>query len=251
VYRIVRKPQIVAHRGYSGVYPENTLCAIRGAITIGVDMVELDVRLSRDHVPVIFHSASLLSITACPRRVEELTAAELKTLDAGAWRGAAYCGERIPTLDEVLVLTRGKIPVNLDIKTPAAIEAVVALVQKHSMLDEVVLSGCTWADARRVRRLEPSLHVLLNVDGYLRTLLRILNTRLAFHLSRLQAYAAQPMGLNVSHHYGAERFIRDAAIHSLPVWTWTVDEPHRALQLARVGASSITSNWPDRIMAAL
>jgi glycerophosphoryl diester phosphodiesterase len=195
VYKIARKPQIVAHRGYSGAYPENTLCAIRGAITIGADMVELDVRLSRDHVPVIFHSASLLSITACPRRVEELTVAELKTLDAGAWRGAVYCGERIPTLEEALVITRGKIPVNLDIKTPAALESVVALVQKHCMLDEVVLSGCSWADARRVRQLEPSLHVLLNVDGYLRTLLRILNTRLALHLSRLQAYAAQPMGI--------------------------------------------------------
>ncbi len=250
MYRIARTPQVIAHRGYSGAYPENTLCAIRGAIAIGVDMVEVDVRLSRDRVPVIFHSPSLMPITACPRRVEELTVDELKTLDVGAWRGEVYCGERIPTLDEVLTLTRGRIPVNLDIKTPAAIDAVVARVQTHRMLDEVVLSGCTWAQARRVRQLEPGLHVLMNVDGYLRTLLRILSARLALFLSQLQARTAQPMGLNVSHHYAADRFIRDAATRNLPIWTWTVDEPQRARQLAGLGAISITSNWPDRIMAA-
>ena len=107
MYRIAHKSQVIAHRGYSGAYPENTLCAIGGAIAIGVDMVELDVRLSRDRVPVIFHSASLMPITSCPRRVEELTVDELKTLDVGVWRGDVYCGERIPTLDEVLTLTRG------------------------------------------------------------------------------------------------------------------------------------------------
>jgi len=63
VYRVERKPQVIAHRGYSGAYPENTLGAINGAIDLGVDMVELDVRLSRDCVPVIFHNSLLIP---CP-----------------------------------------------------------------------------------------------------------------------------------------------------------------------------------------
>lgn len=251
MYRVERKPQVIAHRGYSGAYPENTLGAINGAIDLGVDMVELDVRLSRDCVPVIFHNSLLMPITSCPRRVEELTVCELKTLDVGIWRGEIFRGEQIPTLDEVLALTQGRIPVNLDIKTPAAIGPVIARVQALRMLDEVVLSGCTWAHARRVRQLEPGLHVLMNVDGLLRTVLRILSARLALLLSQLQARTAQPMGLNIGHHYAAERFIRDAAAHDLPIWTWTVDEPRRAQQLAQLGAISITSNWPDRIMLAL
>ncbi len=251
MYRVARKPQVIAHRGYSGAYPENTICAINGAINLGVDMVELDVRLSRDHVPVIFHNTSLMPITSCPLRVDQLTVAELKALDVGIWRGETFRGERMPTLDEVLALTRGRIPLNLDIKTPAAIVPIIAGVQAHQMLDEVVLSGCTWAHARRVRQVEPGLHVLMNVDGYLRTLLRILSARMALLLSQLQARTAQPMGLNISHHFAAERFIRDAAACNLPIWTWTVDEPQRARQLAQLGAVSITSNWPDRIMLAL
>ena len=251
MYKIAHKPQIIAHRGCSGAYPENTITAIKGAINLGVDMVELDVRLSRDRVPVVFHNSSLMSITSCPRRVEDLTVSELKTLDVGLWRGEMFRGERIPTLDEVLALARGRIPVNLDIKTPAAIVPVIASVQAYRMLDEVVLSGCTWAEARKVRHLEPGLHVLMNVDGYLRTVLRLVSARLALLLSRMQACTAQPMGLNIGHHYAAERFIRDAAARDLPIWTWTVDEPHRARQLAKLGAVSITSNWPDRIMQAL
>lgn len=248
MYRVERKPQVIAHRGFSGAYPENTISAIKGAINLGVDMVELDVRLSRDCVPVIFHNSSLMAITSCPHRVEGLTVSELKTLDVGLWCGETFRGEQIPTLDEVLALTRGRIPVNLDIKTPAAIVPVIASVQAHRMLDEVVLSGCTWAHARKVRQLEPGLHVLMNVDGLLRTLLRILSARLALFLSLLQARSAQPMGLNIGHHYAAERFIRDAAACNLPVWTWTVDEPARAQHLATLGAVSITSNRPDRIM---
>jgi len=253
MYRVTRRPQIIAHRGYSGAYPENTLRAIEGAIMLGVDMVELDVRLSSDRVPVIFHNSSLLPIAACPHHVEELTVCELKTLDVGVWRGDEFRGERIPTLDEVLDLTRGRIPVNLDIKTPAAIGPAIAIaaVRTHNMLDEVVLSGCGWAHARRARQLEPRLYVLMNVDGHLRTLLRLLSARIALMLSRLQARSAQLMGLNIGHHYAAERFIRDAVACNLPVWTWTVDEPRRAQQLARLGAISITSNWPDRIMLAL
>jgi glycerophosphoryl diester phosphodiesterase len=251
VYQVTQKPQVIAHRGYSGVYPENTVSAILGAIALGVDMVELDVRLSRDRVPVIFHNASLLPITACHRYLEDLSVQELKELDVGIWRDEAFRGERIPTLDEVLSLTRGRIPVNLDIKTPAAIAPVIASVQGYRMLDEVVLSGCSWAHARKVRQLESGLHVLMNVDGLLRTLLRLLSARLALLLSRLQARTAQPMGLNIGHSYAAERFIRDAAASNLPIWTWTVDDPLRAKQLASLGAISITSNWPDRIMHAL
>ena len=176
MYQIQRRPQIVAHRGYSGAYPENTRSAVLGAIVLGVDMVEIDVRLSRDGIPVIFHNAMLTPITSCPRRIDELTCSELKALDVGSWRGEAFRGEQILTLAEALELVHGRLPVNLDIKVSRAVAPVIALIQQRRMFDEVVLSGCTWAHTRRVRRLEPRLHVLMNVDGYLRTLFRLCST---------------------------------------------------------------------------
>lgn len=251
MYSMKRKPQVIAHRGFSGAYPENTRSAICAAMALGVDMVEVDVRLSRDRVPVIFHSAVLTPITPCIRRVDDLTVTDLKALDVGLWRGEEFRGEQILTLAEVLDLVQKRIPVNLDIKVPAAIAPVVAAVQARQMFDEVVLSGCTWTQARTVRRLEPSLHVLMNVDGCLRTLFRLFSSRLAFLVSWLQARHARAAGLNIGHQLAADRFIRAAAVRNLPIWTWTVDDPRRARQLAELGATSITSNCPDRILAAL
>ena len=98
MYQVSRKPQVIAHRGFSGAYPENTRCALLGAIALGVGMVEVDVRLSRDRVPVIYHSATLTPITACPRRLDELTVCELKI---GPW----------PAIVNV-AFTRSKPPVN-------------------------------------------------------------------------------------------------------------------------------------------
>lgn len=251
MYQITRTPQIVAHRGFSGRYPENTRIAIEGAIALGVDMVEIDVRLSRDRIPVIFHDAKLGHNTPCPHRVDELTASELKMLDIGLWRGDEFLNERILTLDEALDLVHRRIPINLDIKTSAAIGSVVAAVRERKMIDDVVLSGCSWAQARRVRQLEPHLHVLMNVDGLLGTLLRLCSARLALLISRLQVRITKVTGLNVGHRMAADHFIRSAAARNLPVWTWTVDDPTRALQLVKLGAISITSNWPDRILATL
>jgi glycerophosphoryl diester phosphodiesterase len=247
----MRTPQIVAHRGFSGRYPENTRVAIEGAIALGVDMVEVDVRLSRDHVPVIFHDARLRHITTCPHRVDALTAGELKTLDIGRWRGNQFRNERILTLTETLDLVCNRIPINLDIKTPAAIAPVVATVQERKMVDNVVVSGCSWKQAHCIRRLEPHLHILMNVDDLLTTLLRLCSARLALLISHLQVRIAQVTGLNVGHHIAADHFIRNATARNLPVWTWTVDDPTRALHLAKLGAISITSNWPDRLLDRL
>lgn len=251
MYQITRIPQIVAHRGFSGRYPENTRVAIEGAIALGVDMVEVDVRLSRDHTPVIFHDAKLKHITACPHRVDALTVSELKTLDIGRWRGSQFRNERILTLTELLDLARSHIPINLDIKTPTAIAPVIRAVQERRMVDNVVLSGCSWKQARYIRRLEPHLHILMNVDDLLTTFLRLCSTRLALLISHLQVRISQVTGLNVGHHIAADQFIRSATARNLPVWTWTVDDPTRALHLANLGAISITSNWPDRLLAVM
>jgi glycerophosphoryl diester phosphodiesterase len=170
-------------------------------------------------------------------------------LDISTWKGEHFRGERIMTLAEALALTRDRIPVNLDIKTAAAIVPAIELVRTQRMLGQTVFSGCSGKHVRCARQLEPQLHVLMNVDDHLRTLLRLCSARVALLVSWLQARKVQAAGLNIGHHIAADRFIRDASACNLPVWTWTVDDPARALDLAHMGAVSITSNWPDRILA--
>lgn len=112
-------PTVVAHRGASGEAPENTLAAFDHAVALGCPDIELDVQVTRDGVPVVLHDATLDRTTdVCYHpdvggpstgsgrtegtRVDAVTLARLRMLDAGAWFGATFVGQRVPTLEEVL-----------------------------------------------------------------------------------------------------------------------------------------------------
>ena len=92
---------VIAHRGYSSVAPENTLSAIKEAVKIGANYIEVDVHLSRDGEIVVIHDESIDRTTNGTGRVEDLPLDELKTYDAGGWFSPRHQGEAIPTLDEV------------------------------------------------------------------------------------------------------------------------------------------------------
>lgn len=127
---------VEGHRGWRSAYPENTLISYRAAIGLGVDAIEFDVWLSRDGVPVIMHDANTLRITGHDGLITGQTLAELKTLDAGSHKGAQFAGERIPTLEEVLVLVRTLRPtlrLGVEIKDfrEEAVDRTVALLKQY------------------------------------------------------------------------------------------------------------------------
>lgn len=96
------RPRIVAHRGASYDAPENTLAAFKRAWEAGVECVELDVRLTSDGVAVIIHDDDTKRTTGKSGKVAAQTLAEIRALDAGAWKHPSYAGERVPTLAEAL-----------------------------------------------------------------------------------------------------------------------------------------------------
>jgi len=106
---------VAAHRGASESHPENTLAAIRAAVDGGAHQIEFDVRLSADGALVLVHDRQVDRTTDGRGDVADLTLAELRALDAGAWRGAAFRGERIPTLEEGLAAVPHDRWVNLDV----------------------------------------------------------------------------------------------------------------------------------------
>ena len=96
--------KIIAHRGASARAPENTLAAFREAVRVGSDLIEMDLRLSRDEEVMVFHDHSLRRTTSGEGWVEDLSREELQKLDAGSWFSSRYRGELIPTLEEVIQL---------------------------------------------------------------------------------------------------------------------------------------------------
>lgn len=130
---------VAAHRGDRSLAPENTLAAVRHALEANMVFVEVDIRLSADGVPVLIHDESVDRTTDGTGRVEELTLAQLKGLDAGGWYSRDHAGERIPTLAEFLdALAASRTKAILELKGVWDIEG-VALVSQ--LIDEYSVAG--------------------------------------------------------------------------------------------------------------
>src|SRR5690606_9559351 len=140
---------VIAHRGFSGAAPENTLAAFRKGIEIGSDMIELDVHLSRDGELVVIHDETLERTTNGKGRVADNTLMELKDLDAGSSFAPQFSGEKIPTLIEVIELAKGRVLVNIEIKNPThqrysiteLAEKTLREVKKAGMIDKFIFSS--------------------------------------------------------------------------------------------------------------
>src|SRR5919109_2372877 len=130
------------HRGNAAECPENTLASFRSAIELGVDVIECDVHRSEDGGLPVIHDHLLDRTTSGSGLVRDQTMAEIKRFDAGSWKDPRFAGERVPSLDEVLGLARGRVGVAIEIKNlplpyPGIEEAVVNAVQKAGMLGDV------------------------------------------------------------------------------------------------------------------
>src|SRR5438067_360181 len=102
---------VIAHRGANKFAPENTLAAFRKAIELGCDYFELDVRRTKDGQLVLMHDGSVDRTTNGTGSVVDMTLAEIRALDAGTKRGEQWKGEKVPTFEEALTMSKGKIKV--------------------------------------------------------------------------------------------------------------------------------------------
>lgn len=241
-----RRPRIIAHRGFSGVAPENTLAAFRRAIEIGADMIELDVLSSRDGAVVVIHSIDLGTTTNGSGRVDDLDLDDLRTLDAGSWFAESFCGEHIPTLAEALDLVRNRILLNVEIKTEAVsedtaggiVERVLGLVSERDMLEQALISSFDTRALEHVRILDSRFTTasLYNKDVH-RDMdpIEIMN---AVGSSALSVSRAQIERDTVVRCHSAGR----------PVFVYTVNKPDRMMDLVERGVDGLFTDRPDRML---
>jgi glycerophosphoryl diester phosphodiesterase len=223
-YQLGHSTQIIAHRGNSGPSPENTRLAIEQAIDLGVDMVEVDVHISQDGIPVLIHHSRLEYTTN---------------------------GQGHVTEHNVLDLVRNRISLNLDIKTERVIPATIKTIQEMRALNQVVISGCTQDCVKDIRSREPHLTVLLNLDAKLEQL--ALTGPAALFRSHCLSVAEQSgaVGINIAHVFVNHPLVQQAHQKGLSVWAWTVDDKERVRELLKMGVDSITTNWPEQMMTVI
>jgi glycerophosphoryl diester phosphodiesterase len=145
---------VIAHRG-GGMedgrtkFPENAISAVRHAIEIGAEMIEVDIQKSRDGVYVVFHDTWLDRSSTCAGPLAERTAAELKTCHLVVEGSGAISDETVPTLEEMLTVTKDRILVNIDNKLEADdLPRIVAVARRLGIADQLVIKANLWSPAR-------------------------------------------------------------------------------------------------------
>jgi glycerophosphoryl diester phosphodiesterase len=252
------RPLAFAHRGGSALWPENTLVAFRGALKLGCDAIETDLRATRDGKLVVFHDARLERTTNGRGLLHELTLSQLKQLDAGyrfCTDGAAFPyrgrGVTVPTLDEVVDLANGS-RLNVEIK-PAQPELAAMLwsfIERRSLHDRILVAAREDRLVQQFRRM--SRGRVATSAGFREALKFWGATRVGVAELLSPDYDALQVpprhrGLTVVD----SRLVRAAHSLGVRVHVWTVDEPAEMRRLLALGVDGVMSDRPDRLLRVL
>ncbi|MAD74289.1 MAG: glycerophosphodiester phosphodiesterase [Rheinheimera sp.] len=222
--------QIIAHRGASGDYPENTLLAIEQAITQGADAIEIDVFAVQGEL-IVIHDHHLARTTNGTGSIYQYSLAELMQLDAGR-------GQRIPTLWQVLELTHGKCWLNIELKGDNTVAPLLALLTKAELqlgfdCQQLQISSFNHHLLATLKRERPDLK--------LGALTASLPVDYAAFASQLQAYS-----VNCDVSFINQAMVNDAKARGLKVFVYTVDQSDDISRLQDYGVDGIFSNFPAR-----
>jgi glycerophosphoryl diester phosphodiesterase len=222
---------ITAHRGASVSAPENTMAAFRAAMDAGATYAELDVQRTADGRLIVLHDGDVLRMGGDPRKVKDLTAAELQAVDVGRKYDPKFTGEVPPTLEEVIALVRGRMKLNVELKynvpDPGLVPAVIELLKREDFLDQVVITSLDYAALRQVERLEPRLQTGHIVTAAVGNVLRSEADFLSLNSARA----------NTS-------LVRKAHAAGKGVHVWTVNEPEVMLRMIERGVDNIITDDP-------
>lgn len=140
------RPLCMAHRGASALAPENTIASFVKAMELGTDIIEFDVQLTHDQVPVVFHDNGLERTTDNWGDLFTTNLEELKLMDAGKWFSPSFKGEKVPTLEEAFLTMNQKVLIYLEIKrqnqsNEVLVQKVVEMIQQKGLQEQVVVSS--------------------------------------------------------------------------------------------------------------
>lgn len=240
---------IVAHRGASGDAPENTMPAFNLAWEQGADAIEVDVHLTRDGRIVCIHDDNSKKVSNAKIVVRSATLAELRRLDVGSHRGAAFKGTAIPTIEEVFSTIPDKKTIFIEIKCGAEIiSPLLEAIGKSGLKSEqIVLISFREKVLQELKQRAPEYKVSwlcsfkLDKTNEATPSLETVLEKLAF---------IQADGLS-SNTKISEPLIAAVEQHGYQWHVWTIDDLETARRMKALGAKSITSNKPGFIKANL
>ena len=240
---------VIAHRGASAYYPENTLASFEGAIALGADMVEFDVQLTSDKEVVVFHDEKISRCSDGRGRIADYTLADLKKLDIGSWFGKDFRGARVPTLQEVLDICKGRIAVNIEIKKEAVgktffggvEEKCLKIVERSGMKDHAVYSSFDPRAVMHLKEIDSTAAVAVLFEKKI-------------YGARLPSNIVDSLGADAFNCAASElnaKWLSDVRSKKIPVNIYTVNDARNMKKYLRAGVNGIFTNKPDVLLKAL
>ncbi len=241
-------PKVIGHRGARAYAPENTVVSIETASSLGVEWVELDVKLPKDGIPIIFHDEELGRTTNGTGLVAQTTYEDLRDLDSGSWFGDSFVQTRIPTLEEAVdVILKHNLGFNLEIKPCPGREketAEVALDYMSRMwddMDKILISSFQHVSLESARDLAPDWARGLLIDD---------NVPLLENWKDIADYL-DVKTINIGKKLITQQLVEEVMDLELPLLVYTVNDPMMARAMQKLGVDSFFSDNPDVIMENL
>jgi len=222
----------IGHRGAMGHEPENTLRSFQKALDLGVDMVELDVRMCRSGNIVVIHDQKLDRTTNGHGYVRKKELKDLKMFDAGQ-------GERIPVFEEVLDLLDKRVKINIELKGKGTIKPVLRVIDRYVQsrgwtYDHFIVSSFTRKRVKKIAQMKPKIKV--------GALLAFRSIRFLKFAKSIDAYA-----VHINRKLLTKRLVQAAHDLEMQVYVWTVNEIEDIKEMIACGVDGIFSDYPERV----
>ena len=238
----VSMPFVIAHRGFSEKYPENTLEAVQGALEAGADGVEIDARISKDGVIYCLHDDTLNRTTNGTGPARQKTIAELRELDAGSKFNPKFAGAKIALFEDVVKVVKEKdATVLVDLKESAAVDGICDILIKHKATRNALLDTGSPAIAKKYRSRIPDANVICitGVPGQRKN--DFARNLKANGFDALFAQFQSPFLLNLT----------DIRLQGLSIFFWTINNPRDVVNAWKMGADGIITDRPTMVRETL
>lgn len=230
--QFLTRTKIAAHRGDSVEAPENTLAAFQSAITNLADYAELDVQETKDGKVVVMHDSNLKRVSGLKKNIWTVNYQDIMNLDVGSWFSEDFKEEKIPTLEEVIEFTKGKLKLNIEIKLTGhekhLEESVVKLIEKYEIEDDCVVTSFQSKALQNVKNINPDIKT-----GYI--------LHVAYGDFSGLEYAD---ALSVNYTFATTKLVNEAHNADKQVFVWTVNTPEAITDMVEKGVDMIITDDP-------
>lgn len=234
----------VAHRGATGYAPENTMAGFDLAVEMKADYIEIDVQRSKDGKLVVIHDTTVDRTTNGTGKVGDLTFEQLRSLDAGSWKGEQFAREQIPTFEEILDRYRGKIGILIELKAPELYpgieEQVAAALTERNLAKpqnkKIILQSFNFESMKKMDKLLPKVQIGV-----------LTSNRAHTTVAALQEFAQYADWFNPSYGIVTEDLVNSVHALDMQIGSWTVRSQEAADFLFDMGVDAIITDYPDYV----